>query len=119
MKLLSTALLILLLTNARNAAAQATTSGPQATDIKALKAQIDALKAEYEKRIQDLEKQLDEIQGQMLKLSPESDAGDAVAVAPPAAPTVPGALNPAIGVVGNFLGRTDNRRVFLADGMTR
>jgi carboxypeptidase family protein len=83
--------------------------------LRALKGQIDALKAEYEKRIQGLESQLEEIQRQLLQAAPES------VVEPTSQPdgkvvqTIPGALNPAISVVGNFVGRIDNSKVFNSD----
>ncbi|MGH9425417.1 MAG: carboxypeptidase regulatory-like domain-containing protein, partial [Terriglobia bacterium] len=80
--------------------------------LSALKVQIDDLKAEYEKRIQGLEAQLEEIQKQLLQAAPES------AVEPASQPdgrvvqSIPGALNPAISVVGNFVGRGDSSKVF-------
>ena len=85
------------------------------TTLHVLKAQIDELKADYEKRIQGLEAQLEEIQKQLLQAAPES------AVEPPsqadgkAVQSIPGALNPAISVVGNFVGRIDNHKVFNSD----
>ena len=91
-------------------------ASPQAADINALRAQLDALKAEYEKRIQALEKQVEDLQTQMLRAEPEAVAP---APAPAVVPTSPGVLNPAISVVGNFLGRADNRKVLLDDGVTR
>ncbi len=84
---------------------------PSASDVNALRSQIEALKADYEKRIQELETQLQEIQAQMLQISPE-----AAAPAPPPAPTSLGALNPAISVIGNFVGRIDDKKVFNEDG---
>jgi len=86
--------------------------------ILALKAQIDAMKGEYEQRIRNLESQLAALQQQMLRSLPEPGApatpsGQQVA----AAPSSPSALNPAITVVGNFLGRADSRKVFNADGI--
>jgi len=89
---------------------------PQAEELAALKAQLEALKTEYQARIGDLEKQLTEIQTQLLRL-PEPDLTPAPAAQ--SAPVTPGALNPAISVVGNFLGRADNQKVFLEDGETR
>src|SRR4029453_14270754 len=83
--------------------------------LRTLKAQIDELKADYEKRIQGLETQLEEIQKQLLQAAPES------VVEPTSQPdgkmvqTIPGALNPAISVVGNFVGRIDNGKVFNSD----
>ncbi len=88
----------------------------QAADVAALRAQIDALKADYEKRIQALETQLEEIQSKMLQL-PETDlTGGQPAAAAPTVPTSFGALNPAISVVGNFVARADNQKVFTEDG---
>ena len=83
-------------------------------DVQALRAQLEALKTEYQTRIAALEKQLEEVQTQLLRV-PEPEP----AAAPAPAPVGPGALNPAISVVGNFLGRADNQKVFLADGVTR
>src|SRR5262245_36381944 len=78
-------------------------------DLQALRMQIEALKTEYQARIESLEKQLEDVQAQMLRL-PEPTA--APAAAPAAAPTSIGALNPAIAVSTNFLGRGDNQKVF-------
>lgn len=102
--------LIFLFTFSNKALAQT----PSASDVVALRSQIDALKADYEKRIQALEMQLQDIQAQMLRVSPE--AAEPLAAAPPAAPTIPGALNPAISVIGNFVGRIDDQKVFTEDG---
>ena len=88
----------------------------QAQDINALRAQIDALKAEYDKRIQDLETQVTELQTQMLQASADSAGAVPAASEPVVTPTTFGALNPAISVVGNFMGRADNQKVFLEDG---
>ena len=83
--------------------------------LRTLKAQIDELKADYEKRIQGLETQLEEIQKQLLQAAPES------VVEPTSQPdgkgvqAIPGALNPAISVVGNFVGRVDNGKAFNSD----
>jgi hypothetical protein len=79
-----------------------------------LKAQIDQLKADYEKRIKGLEDQMEELQKQMLQAAPET-----LEPAPPAdsrpVQSIPGALNPAISVVGNFVGRIDDQKVFNSD----
>ena len=82
-------------------------------ELNAIRAQLDALKSEYEKRIQALEMQLQELQTQMLQVAPEPLAAAAV---PPAPPVMAGALNPAISVVGNFVGRIDDQKVFNEDG---
>ena len=84
---------------------------PSAADVNAMKAQIDTLKADYEMRIQALETQLQEMQAQMLRVSSEG-AEPPAAVSAPAAPVTPGVLNPAISVVGNFLARIDDKKVF-------
>jgi hypothetical protein len=75
--------------------------------IQDLKAQIDQLKQEYEKRIQELEQKVEQLQIQALQ-APEPEAA-----APAAQPVqqVPGILNPAISVVGNFVGRADDQVV--------
>jgi hypothetical protein len=85
---------------------------PSETTLQELKAQIESLKAEYEKRIRELETQLEQLQVQML-LIPEP-----AAPTPPQSPvqTIPGALNPAISVIGNFVGRADSGAVFNAEG---
>lgn len=92
--------------------AESVAQTPAAADVAALRAQIDALKADYEKRIQALEMQLQEIQTQMLQIAPEP----AAAPAAPTIPATPGVLNPAISVIGNFLGRIDHQKVFTEDG---
>lgn len=94
---------------------QAQTQSPNA-DIQALRTQIEALKTEYQARIESLEKQLEEVQAQMLRV-PDTTAPAAVAA--PATAASPGALNPAISVVSNFLGRADNQKVFLEGTPTR
>lgn len=88
---------------------------PSAADVAGLRAQIEALKTDYEKRIKALETQLEEIQTQMLRISPEAEA--AAPAQPPTAPITPGALNPAISAIGNFLGRIDDRKVFNEDAV--
>src|SRR5262245_50998250 len=89
---------------------------PPASNVEALKAELEALKADYEKRIQALETQLQELQAQMLQVSPETTA--AAAPPPPPTPVTPGALNPAISVIGNFVGRIDDQKVFNEAGRT-
>jgi hypothetical protein len=84
----------------------------------ALKAQLDQTKAEYEKRIRDLEAQVQQLQSQMLQAAPESQA---IAPSPQQAESrpiqsIPGALNPAIAVIGNFVGRADSQKVFEEGG---
>jgi len=112
MKLRFLALLFLLfLWNNVNGFAQT----PTTADVNTLRAQIDALKADYEKRIQALETQLQEIQTQMLQFGPDSSA--AGPAAPPTVPTSLGALNPAISVIGNFVGRIDDQKVFTEPGV--
>ncbi len=96
-------------------AADGSAQAPTAAEVNAVRAQIDALKADYEKRIQALETQLQEIQAQMLQIAPDSFAGEAAA--PTTVPTSPGALNPAISVIGNFVGRIDNQKVFNNEGV--
>src|SRR5437899_6886852 len=102
--------LVLLFASSSGSFAQA----PTAVDINALKTQIDALKADYEKRIQALETQLQEIQALMLQIAPQ--AAETAAPPPATVPTTAGALNPAISVISNSVGRIDNRQVFSEDG---
>lgn len=88
-----------------------------AAGLEEVKAQIGALKAEYEKRIKDLENQVEQLQTQMLQAAPETEgAGQAVAPVVSTPQSIPGALNPAIAVVGNLVGRIDNSKVFSEDG---
>ncbi|HEV8132540.1 MAG TPA: hypothetical protein VGQ81_14940 [Acidobacteriota bacterium] len=83
----------------------------QAESLQALKIQIDALKSDYEKRIKDLEAQVQQLQTQMLQAAPE--AAEAAAAPPPqAVQAIPGALNPAISAIGNFVARGDSQKVF-------
>ncbi len=86
---------------------------PQETAFQELKAQIEALKADYEKKIADLQAQVEQLQVKMLQApGPET----AVEQAPAAGPSFPGVLNPAISVVGNFVGRADDQDVFNEEG---
>lgn len=81
----------------------------QETAVQDLKSQLDALKADYEQRIKNLEDQIQQLQIQMLQ---GTTGEEAPAVAQqPAVQTIPGALNPAIAVVGNFVGRIDSKDV--------
>jgi hypothetical protein len=110
-------LLIVALTACRSMAAgegqssmteNSATASPQA--IEQLRAEIAALKAQYEERIKQLEVRLEALQTQMLRNMPEPSA-----TASPVASTSqisPGALNPAISVVGNLVGRADSQKVF-------
>jgi hypothetical protein len=83
--------------------------------IETLRAEIAALKTEYESRIKQLESRLEELQAQMLRSAPEAESP--VVAAPPAAQqTIAGALNPAITVVGNLVGRADSQKAFNEDG---
>lgn len=79
--------------------------------IQDIKNQIDTLKADYEKRIKALEDQVQQLQVQALQ-APEAE------VPPPQQPvqSIPGALNPAIAVAANFVGRSDDQNVFTEDG---
>jgi hypothetical protein len=90
---------------------------PDATALQALKAQIDTMRSEYEKRIKDLETRLEQLQAEMLRAAPEPEA-PAAAPAPQerGVQTIPGALNPAISAIGNFVGRADSKKVFSAEG---
>lgn len=87
--------------------------GAQET-LQALKTQLEAMKAEYEKRIKDLEAQVEQLQIQM--------AAGAVPEVPAEVASqrnvqaIPGALNPAISVIGNFLGRGDSSKVINEEG---
>ena len=83
----------------------------------ALKTQVETLKAEYDKRIKELESQIEALQLQMLRAVPEPEAPTPSAQQA-AAPvqSVPGALNPAMTVIGNFVGQGNNMKVYNAEG---
>jgi len=89
----------------------------ESAQLQALKSQIDSLRADYEKRIKDLEAQVEQLQTQMLQAAPETESPTQPAqqVSERPVQSIPGALNPAISVVGNFVGRVDNMKVFNAD----
>jgi hypothetical protein len=81
------------------------------SSIEQLRAEITALKAQYTDRIKALESRLEELQAQMLRTAspPETSAA---ATPRAASQTMAGALNPAISVVGNLVGRTDSQKIF-------
>jgi hypothetical protein len=85
--------------------------------LEALKTQLDQIKVEYEKRIRDLEAQVQQLQLQMLQAVPESQLipSPQQAESRPVQ-SIPGALNPAIAVIGNFIGRADSQKVFEEGG---
>jgi hypothetical protein len=83
------------------------------SSVQDLKDQLDALKADYEKRIVDLEKQIEELQIKMLQEPLPEAAAQPVQ---PAVQTSAAAFNPAISIVGNFLGRGDADKVFNEEG---
>jgi hypothetical protein len=80
--------------------------------LQQLKLQLESLKADYEQRIQNLETQIEQLQVQILQ-APEPEAATA-----PSTPvqSFPGILNPAIAVVGNFVGRADDQTIFNEEG---
>jgi hypothetical protein len=90
-------------------------AGQQPT-LDQLRMEIATMKAEYENRIRQLETKLEELQVQMLRNAPEAET-PAQAAVPVAAPQImAGALNPAIAVVGNLVGRADSQKAFNEDG---
>jgi len=99
----------------QQASAQKDAKTDPAAALQALRAQIDSMKVEYEKRMKELEAQVQDLQAQMLRAGPEPEAAPQVA-APAPVQVTPGALNPAIGVVGNFLARADDQKIFTEDG---
>ena len=111
--------LIVLTMAAVPAAAQGTGTSPagDAAALQAIRAQIEALRADYEKRIKELESQVEQLQLQMLRgpAEPEPAAAQGQA-APSVIQTSPGALNPAIAAVGNFVARADDQKVYNEDG---
>ena len=78
-----------------------------------LRTELEAIKADYDERISALEAQIEQLQIQMLRASAEPTVQPVVA---PASPVAYNALNPAISVVANFLGRIDNQPIFNEDG---
>ena len=91
---------------------QASPDQDSQTAVQELKTQLDAMKSEYEKRIKDLETQLEELQIKMLQAEPEAPP-------PTPAPSVQSSaslLNPAISVIGNFVGRVDDSLVLNEEG---
>lgn len=100
-----------------NATTTVTNNRPNLEELEKLKAQITDLKVEYEKRIHALEEQVEQLQLQLIKVTPETTENIAQAPTPAPTPektvqTTAGALNPAIAVVGNFLGRIDDNRIY-------
>jgi hypothetical protein len=107
---------VLLAGTALSQTPDAIVAGPR-TDpktIEALKAEIAAIKADYENRIKQLEVKLDDLQAQMLRSAPETPVPAPTPVSAP--PTMAGALNPAISVVGNFVGRADSQKIYSDSG---
>jgi hypothetical protein len=86
----------------------------QDASIQELKEQIEQLKQEYERRIQDLEAKVEQLQIQALQAPEPESATPAPQVA--AQQVVPGILNPAISVIGNFVARADDQKVFNEEG---
>jgi hypothetical protein len=81
--------------------------------VQDLKSQIEALKQDYEKRIQELEQKVQQLETQMLQV-PEAEAAPQAVEIPQQ--SVPGILNPAISVIGNFVARADDQEVFNEEG---
>jgi hypothetical protein len=85
--------------------------------LQSLKEQLELLKADYAKRIQELEAKVQQLQLDLLKASPEPEpAGQTQSATQTVVQSIPGAFNPAIAVVGNFLARADSQKVFTEDG---
>jgi hypothetical protein len=80
--------------------------------VQELKNQIETLKQDYEKRIQELEQKVE------LLMLQTSDAMPVESPEPPPQQTIPGALNPAISVIGNFVGRADDQGVLNEEGQS-
>ncbi|MCI0413095.1 hypothetical protein L0222_09870 [bacterium] len=81
--------------------------------VQELKNQIESLKQDYEKRILELEQKVQQLETQMLQV-PEAEVAPQVVETPQQ--TAPGILNPAISVIGNFVGRADDQEVFNEEG---
>ena len=90
---------------------------PDIGSLQSIRSEIELMKAEYEKRIKELEARLEQLQAQMLQVS-TAPASEQPAPAPSerGVQSIPGALNPAISAIGNFVGRADSKKVFNADG---
>lgn len=86
--------------------------------LEALKTQLEQIKTEYDKRIQDLEAQVQQLQSQMLQATAESQllAPSSQQVDSKPVQSIPSALNPAIAVIGNFVGRADSQKIFEEGG---
>lgn len=90
---------------------------PTPSAIDQLRAEIAQMKAQYESRIKDLETKLEELQADMLRNAPEPEKPAAsAAAASVSVPSMAGALNPAIAVVGNLVGRADSQKTFTDAG---
>jgi hypothetical protein len=89
---------------------------PGQMTIETLKAEIAAIRAEYDSRIRQLESRLEELQTQILRSVPETETQPATPPAAVSSQMMAGALNPAISVVGNLVGRADSQRVFGESG---
>ena len=90
--------------------------GSDQTTMELLRRDIASLRAEYENRIKQLEDKLEALQAQMRSAAPaEMEITAAPISPPPPAQTTAGALNPAIAVVGNLVGRVDSQKVLNED----
>lgn len=89
---------------------------PSAEEVKAeLEAELQSLRQQSDERITDLEAKIEALEIEILRLSAEPST-PAPTAASASAQTVYNAFNPAISVVGNFLGRIDSRPVVNQDG---
>ncbi len=97
--------------------AQAENKADVAT-LQSIKTQIELMRSDYEKRIKELETKLEQLQAQMAQPGPEVPVAPMTTQQPSERPvqSIPGALNPAISVIGNFLGRGDSTKVLNEDG---
>src|SRR5438093_7148421 len=91
---------------------------PDPGSLQTIRSEIELMKAEYEKRIKELEARLEQLQAQILQVSTATPAPEQAAPPPSERPvqSIPGALNPAISAIGNFVGRADSKKVFNEDG---
>jgi hypothetical protein len=87
----------------------------QMETLEQLRAEISAIKTEYENRITQLENKLRELQAQMLRVTPEGETSAAQSVPAVSPQAMAGALNPAISVVGNLVGRADSKKAYNVD----
>ncbi len=94
----------------------ASTSNQTTSAIDQLRAEVAQMKAQYESRIKDLETKLEELQAEMLRNAPETGLPPTPSPVSASVPASAGAMNPAISVVGNLVGRADSQKAYTDAG---